>query len=72
MPDAASVYATLEKDDVLASAFARLLLWTDPKALPDVGAKDAAWALYLRTWRPGKPHPQTWSDLYAKAVSEAQ
>lgn len=71
-PIAADVYEALDDDDVLAAAFARLLLWTDPKALPDVGAAAAAWALYLRTWRPGKPHPRTWNDLYAKAVSEVQ
>lgn len=49
----AAVYAELERDDVLAAAFARLLLWTDPKPLPELGDADAAWALYLRTWRPG-------------------
>jgi len=34
-PTATAVYAALEHDDVLAAAFARLLLWTDPQALPD-------------------------------------
>lgn len=66
-PDA--IYAALEYDDVLAAGVARLLLWTDPKALPQVADVDAAWALYLRTWRPGKPHPQTWPALYAQVVS---
>ncbi|MEX0297245.1 hypothetical protein AAH995_28740 [Pseudomonas putida] len=32
----AAVYAVLEHDDVLAAAFARLLLWTDPAPLPAV------------------------------------
>ena len=54
-PTAPSVYSRLELDDVLAAAFARLLLWTDPARLPRTGDADAAWALYLRTWRPGKP-----------------
>lgn len=67
-PDA--IYGALEYDDVLAAGVARLLLWTDPKALPEVGKVDSAWALYLRTWRPGKPHPQTWPDLYRQAVAE--
>ena len=67
-PDA--IYAALEYDDVLAAGVARLLLWTDPKALPPVGDADAAWALYLRTWRPGKPHPQTWPDLYRQATAQ--
>lgn len=66
-PSSATVYATLETDDVLAAGFARLLLWTDPWPLPLPGDIDGAWALYLRTWRPGKPHPQTWPALYARA-----
>lgn len=66
-PDA--IYAALEYDDVLAAGVARLLLWTDPKALPAIGDADAGWALYLRTWRPGKPHPKTWPALYAQAMA---
>ncbi|MFY3127648.1 hypothetical protein ACOTGA_23640 [Achromobacter xylosoxidans] len=69
-PDA--IYAALEYDDVLAAGVARLLLWTDPKALPAIGDADAGWALYLRTWRPGKPHPQTWPDLYRQAATQVQ
>lgn len=67
-PDA--IYAALEYDDVLAAGVARLLLWTDPKPLPAVGDADAGWALYLRTWRPGRPHPHTWSNLYRQAAVE--
>ncbi len=48
-----AVYNTLHVDDVLAAGFARLLLWTDPAPLPAVGDVEAAWKLYLRTWRPG-------------------
>ncbi|MGW8306391.1 MAG: hypothetical protein ACWGIK_11295 [Achromobacter pulmonis] len=69
-PDA--IYAALEYDDVLAAGVARLLLWTDPKALPAVGDADAGWSLYLRTWRPGRPHPDTWPDLYRQAAAEVQ
>ncbi|WP_238880419.1 hypothetical protein [Achromobacter xylosoxidans] len=69
-PDA--IYASLEYDDVLAAGVARLLLWTDPKALPAVGDADAAWALYLRTWRPGKPKQDSWPDLYRQAAAEVQ
>ncbi|CUR82575.1 hypothetical protein [Achromobacter xylosoxidans] len=67
-PDA--IYAALEYDDVLAGGVARLLLWTDPKALPAIGDADAGWALYLRTWRPGKPKPDSWPDLYRQAAVE--
>ncbi|WP_238888693.1 hypothetical protein [Achromobacter insuavis] len=69
-PDA--IYAALEYDDVLAAGVARLLLWTDPKVLPAIGDADAAWALYLRTWRPGKPKPDSWPDLYRQAAAEVQ
>lgn len=65
---ASAVYAALSADDVLAAAFARLLLWTDPAALPAVGAMATAWDLYLRTWRPGKPHPDSWKGLYMQAM----
>jgi hypothetical protein len=64
---ASAIYSALVTDDVLAAAFARLLLWTDPAALPAVGAQASAWDLYLRVWRPGKPHPRTWEGLYQKA-----
>ncbi len=66
----AAVYTALEHDDVLAAAFARLLLWADPEPLPAVGEVQRAWALYLRTWRPGKPHRQTWDALYAQTMEE--
>lgn len=39
--------------DVLDCALARLLLWTDPAPLPEVGDVEGAWRCYLRTWRPG-------------------
>lgn len=62
------VWAALQHDDVLAAGFARLLLWTDPYRLPALGDDQAAWDLYIRTWRPGKPHRQTWDALYKQAV----
>lgn len=66
---ASAVYSALATDDVLAAAFARLLLWTDPGALPAVGEMPAAWDLYLRTWRPGKPHLGSWKGLYMQAMA---
>lgn len=64
------VHAALEHDDVLAAAFARLLLWTDPFRLPTKSDAAGGWDLYLRTWRPGKPHPARWPARYAAAVRE--
>jgi hypothetical protein len=70
MPGEHEVHAALEHDDVLAAAFARLLLWTDRLALP--AQHDAAGGrdLYLRVWRPGKPHPERWAPRFAAAVRE--
>lgn len=66
--DALAIWNALETDDVLAAGLARLLLWTDPGKLPALGDVDGAWELYLRTWRPGKPHVRTWADLHRQAV----
>lgn len=63
-----AVYEAIENDDVLAAGFSRLLLWTDPFPLPQLGEAQEAWELYLRTWRPGKPHRSTWDALYAQAL----
>jgi len=66
------VYQKLELDDVLAAAFTRLLLFTDPLPLPRLGEFDRAWDYYQRVWRPGKPHRQTWDALYAQALEEVR
>lgn len=77
-PDA--VWQALERDDILAALYARLLLWTDPKALPPVGDIEGAWALYLRCWRPGAwtrgneaqraGLRAKWTRYYAQAMTE--
>lgn len=64
-----AVYEALEHDDVLAAAFARLLLWTDPAPLPKLGDEGGAWDYYLRNWRPGKPHLGTWHGCYTQALN---
>lgn len=63
------VWFALSQDDVLAAAFARLLMYTDPHALPTT--QDDAWEFYLRTWRPGKPHPEDWPDSWAFGLANA-
>lgn len=68
---AADVYDRLEHDDLLACAFARLLLYTDPRPLPMLGDAAAAWDYYIANWRPGKPHRSTWNDLYDLAMEAA-
>lgn len=64
-PEPEPVWTAIEHNDTLACAFARLLLWTDPRALPEDAA--GGWALYTRLWRPGKPHPETWGRRWADA-----
>jgi hypothetical protein len=51
--NATALWHQIEHDDALAAVAARLLLFTDPKALPAVDDAAGAWLLYLRTWRPG-------------------
>lgn len=58
-------WAAIEHNDILAAAFARLLMWTDVEPLPTDA--QGAWDLYLRTWRPGKPHPDKWAANFQKA-----
>ena len=52
-PNNRAIWNAIEHDDVLAAGLARLLLWSDPAPLPAVSDEEGAWALYLRTWRPG-------------------
>jgi len=63
-----AILEAIENDDVLAAAVARLLYWTDSGSLPVLGDSQGAWALYLKVWRPGKPHPDTWQECYAAAM----
>lgn len=62
------VLATVAGDN-LAVAFARLLLWTDPKPLPAYGAEEAAYATYIHNWRPGKPSRSRWATVYPQALA---
>ena len=53
-------------NDALACAFARLLLWTLPEALPAKNEPKKGWDQYISGWRPGKPHPETWDKFFNK------
>lgn len=64
--DPVAIYQSLEGvDDRIDIVCARLLLWTNPRALPTT--EQAAWDYYVDTWRPGKPHPETWSKFWKEA-----
>jgi hypothetical protein len=66
--DPTSIWSRLETDDLLAACCARLLLYTDPRPLPAPKETAVCWNLYaLRTWRPGKPHPEKWPANHAAA-----
>lgn len=67
-----AVWAAIEDNDVLAASAARLLLFTDAAKLPELGDYDSAWACYIRNWRPGKPHRDTWNRLYDEALIAAK
>lgn len=65
------VHHAIEDDDTLAAIFARLLLWADAKPLPSpIASHDEAWDCYIRSWRPGKPHRQTWDEFHKQAVAQ--
>jgi hypothetical protein len=66
--DVETVYEACAWNGFLACSLARLLLWTDPAALPKVGDVEGGWSLYSRTWRPGAPHPDAWPSRYQTAM----
>ena len=70
LPTTPTAWAALARDDVLAAAFARLLLFADPRPLPELGDEAGAWECYARNWRPGKPRRETWGAFYAAALHE--
>lgn len=61
-PEQKIVYEAMVHNDVLAACFARLLLWTDPRAIPTNSVD--GWLTYISTWRPGKPHPSKWATSF--------
>lgn len=63
-----AIWQALERDDVLAAGAARLLYWTDARPVPELEDTEGAWDLYMRTWRPGRPHRQTWPEMHRQAV----
>jgi hypothetical protein len=60
-------WRAIEHNDILATVFARLLLYTVPRPLPTRQDPDEGWQQYLAAWRPGRPRPETWLDHYARA-----
>lgn len=67
--DSDDVWRALEGHDLLATGFARLLLWTEPDPLP--ATQDQGWRQYIDNWRPGRPHPRTWPGVWNAAEALA-
>lgn len=64
------IWNRLETDDLLAACFARLLLLTDSRPLPNYTECEASYRYYLDLWRPGKPiQLYDWS-IYQEQCSE--
>lgn len=59
-----SIKTRSEHNDMLACAFARLLLWTLPARLPTRMESEMAWDQYLAAWRPGRPRSEKWQGNY--------
>lgn len=69
IPTPEAVHPKLEFDDVLAAGFARLLLYSDTRPLPPLGATPhVTWDYYISNWRPGKPHRSTWDEYHNEAI----
>lgn len=66
-PTPGACYTAIEHHDVLAACFARLLLWTDARVLPTPAQAEKGYHIYLDTWRPGRPHPNTWAACFTEA-----
>lgn len=65
-----AVYQAIEHNDILAAAFARLLLWTLPQPL--AVNPGSAWEQYMQAWRPGKPHPERWEASWSRATAHVK
>lgn len=66
-PEPMPVWRAMETNDALGAGFARLLLWTDPHHFPEPNDTEAAWAYYVRNWRPGKPRKTDWPANWISA-----
>lgn len=66
-PGEGEVYGAIAYNDILAAAFARLLLRTSPKPLGAREEPEKGWALYIDAWRPGRPHRHTWDAFFDAA-----
>ena len=69
--DPYAVHEALIHNDVLACVLARALLYSTPDAMPRPNEADKGWAIYIKAWRPGKPHTEVWPENYRIAWEAA-
>jgi hypothetical protein len=65
--DDRAILTAMTWSDPFAFAMGRLLILTDPWPLPKMQGE--GWALYMRTWRPGKPRREHWPVAWAQALA---
>lgn len=69
--DNTSIWKAQRTNDLFAFITGRLLLYTDPYAVPN--NTQAGWTCYAeRLWRPGKPHPKKWPSRWATATAACE
>lgn len=62
-----AIWRAQRTNDQFAFITGRLLLWTDPYAMPK--EQKVGWVAYAdRLWRPGKPHPERWAANWQLAT----
>lgn len=66
-PTPGVIHPALADNWVLAAVFARLLLWKDPRSMPESNNPKKGWAVYRDRWQPGKPGPDRWPGNFATA-----
>lgn len=62
--DAEACWIAIEHNDILAAAFARLLLWTLPDIMPNRDSPGKGWTCYVNAWRPGRPRRDTFDAFF--------
>ena len=62
-----SAYMAVEHNDILACAYARLLLSLVPGKLPSRDQPQLGWDQYLAVWRPSHPRPEPWPVHFRRA-----
>lgn len=64
---ARELHEAMEHNDTLATVMARLLLWKDPRSMPESTQAEKGWSIYLDRWRPGQPHHDHWHANFTYA-----